>query len=603
MCAFVLHICKYCIHAWWLRIFLVQSKSKSLSPQEVPFSSKFRKGFKTHPEATECECSCHNTNTERCAGSICWCWKIENFTSPVPSCQVEVSSFAFVCPSPLRFLAAEIHAWMLLHRALQTGAARCLSMFKPAGTWKHPALPNCPLPRSPTSSLVDWLLLLTPPNNGPGEFVNFWHMSWCATSRNTWALVYHIGFGVSGFGCGMFMFLGTATWCLCYATHALWCITLGFGVSGGACSHSLSLQRHVHATQHMGSGVSHWGLAFRVGHVHILCHCNVTFMLRNTWALVFHIGVWRFGWGMFTFFVTATSCLCYATHGLWRFTLGFGVSGFRCGMFKFFVTATSCLCYATHGLWCFTLGFGVSGGACSHSLSLQRHVYSTQHMGSGVSHWGLAFRVGHVHILCHCNVMFMLRNTWALVFHIGVWRFGWGMFTFFVTATSRLCYATHGLWCFTLGFGVSGGECSHSLSLQRHVYATQHMGSGVSHWGLGFRASGVACSSSLSLQRHVYATQHMGSGVSHWGSGFPVLGAASSWSLSLQRDVCATQHMGSCVLHSCVSCIICIMEIISLTKIISSLQFGGGPYHFIEIKWGLWPPRYIYIYFSEARPP
>ena len=28
---------------------MVQSKSKSLSPQEVPFSSKFRKGFKTHP--------------------------------------------------------------------------------------------------------------------------------------------------------------------------------------------------------------------------------------------------------------------------------------------------------------------------------------------------------------------------------------------------------------------------------------------------------------------------------------------------------------------------------------------------------------------------
>ena len=118
----VLHICKYCIHAWWLRIFLVQSKSKSLSPQEVPFSSKFRKGFKTAglmssvpitppptAEATEWECSCHNTNTERCAGSICWCWKIENFTSPVPSCQVEISSFAFVCPSPLRFLAAEIH--------------------------------------------------------------------------------------------------------------------------------------------------------------------------------------------------------------------------------------------------------------------------------------------------------------------------------------------------------------------------------------------------------------------------------------------------------------------------------------------------------------
>ena len=109
VCVFVLHICKYCIHAWWLRIFLVQSKSKSLSPQEVPFSSKFRKGCKTHPEATEWECSCHNTNTERCAGSICWCWKIENFTSPVPSCQVEISSFAFVCPSPLRFLAAEIH--------------------------------------------------------------------------------------------------------------------------------------------------------------------------------------------------------------------------------------------------------------------------------------------------------------------------------------------------------------------------------------------------------------------------------------------------------------------------------------------------------------
>lgn len=49
VCVFVLHICKSCIHAWWLRIFLVQSKSKSLSPQEVPFSSKFRKGFKTHP--------------------------------------------------------------------------------------------------------------------------------------------------------------------------------------------------------------------------------------------------------------------------------------------------------------------------------------------------------------------------------------------------------------------------------------------------------------------------------------------------------------------------------------------------------------------------
>ena len=154
--------------------------------------------------------------------------------------------------------------------------------------------------------------------------------------------------------------------------------------------------------------------------------------------------------------------------------------------------------------------------------------YFTQHMGSCVSHWGLGFWVGHVHILCHCNVMFMLRNTWALVYHIGVWR----------------------------------GACSHSLSLQRHVYATQHMGSGVSHWGLGFWASGAAC----------------------------------SWSLSLPCDVCATQHMGSCVLHSCVSCIICIMEIISLTKIISSVQFGGGPYHFIEIKWGLWPPRYIYIF-------
>ena len=300
MCVFVLHICKYCIHAWWLRIFLVQSKSKSLSPQEVPFSSKFRKGFKTAglmssvpitppptAEATECECSCHNTNTERCAGSICWCWKIENFTSPVPSCQVEISSFAFVCPSPLRFLAAEIHAWMLLHRALQTGAARCLSMFKPAGTWKHPALPNCPLPRSPTSSLVDWLLLLTPPIT---DLVS--------------SLIFDTCHDV-----------------LLHATHGLLCITLGFGVLGGACSHSLSLQRHVHATQHMGSGVSHWGLA----------------------------------WGMFTFFVTATSCLCYATHGLWCITLGFGVSGFRCGMFMVFVAATWCLCYATHGLMCVTL--------------------------------------------------------------------------------------------------------------------------------------------------------------------------------------------------------------------------------------------------------
>ena len=439
-------------------------------------------------EATEWECSCHNTNTERCAGSICWCWKIENFTSPAPSCQVEISSFAFVCPSPLRFLAAEIHVWMLLHRALQTGAARCLSMFKPAGTWKHPALPNCPLPRSPTSSLVDWLLLLTPPIT---DLVS--------------SLIFDTCHDV-----------------LLHATHGLLCITLGFGVLGGACSHSLSLQRHVHATQHMGSGVSHWGLAFRVGHVHILCHCNVMFMLRNTWALVFHIGVWRFGWGMFTFFVTATSCLCYATHGL----------------------------------WCFTLGFGVSGGACSHSLSLQRHVYATQHMGSGVSHWGLAFRVGHVHILCHCNVMFMLRNTWALVFHIGVWRFGWGMFTFFVTATSCLCYATHGLWCITLGFGVSGFRCgmfkffvtaTSCLCYATHGLWCFTLGFGVSGFRcgmfkffvtatsclcyashglwcftLGFGVSGGACSHSLSLQRHVYATQHMGSGVSHWGLAFRV---------------------------------------------------------------------------------
>ena len=81
-----------------------------LTPRSA-FFKQVQKGFQDPPtaEATECECSCHNTNTERCAGSICWCWKIENFTSPAPSCQVEISSFAFVCPSPLRFLAAEIH--------------------------------------------------------------------------------------------------------------------------------------------------------------------------------------------------------------------------------------------------------------------------------------------------------------------------------------------------------------------------------------------------------------------------------------------------------------------------------------------------------------
>ena len=81
-----------------------------LTPRSA-FFKQVQKGFQDPPtaEATEWECSCHNTNTERCAGSICWCWKIENFTSPVPSCQVEISSFAFVCPSPLRFLAAEIH--------------------------------------------------------------------------------------------------------------------------------------------------------------------------------------------------------------------------------------------------------------------------------------------------------------------------------------------------------------------------------------------------------------------------------------------------------------------------------------------------------------
>ena len=53
---------------------LVQSKSKSLSPQEVPFSSKFRKGFKTHPLQKQQNANVPvTTQIQNAAGSICWC--------------------------------------------------------------------------------------------------------------------------------------------------------------------------------------------------------------------------------------------------------------------------------------------------------------------------------------------------------------------------------------------------------------------------------------------------------------------------------------------------------------------------------------------------